>query len=392
MEREIPLFTLTFKTPRCKMKKLGLCLTLSSLIIIFCIPTLGIMLSSNDEIIEIDNRRISQFPEFNKKFLKNFSSYIGDRLLFKEFFAQNFYGAYSSHFYEDGMSSNIVIGLDDWLFLGNHYNSVVSKHTKALKIDDSKLANYIERLKQIEQEFDPDRFLLVIVPDKLTIYNEYFPIPISDQNRFIDRLIPYLNSQFEVVDLSSDLLKFKKYNEFLYYKDDSHWNNLGAYVGFNTLLGVLNESKLKLNFVPGQHVVGDLATIKGGIRKDATLYLGDTWKPILENRNIDVKLSHQPSTIYKLFDDAPLDITSRKYGPAIIFSNKRARLDKTIILFTDSTGKAFTPFATLVFKNVIWVDRYRDLQEVLSAINLSNLPKPDVAVYLSVERLVGDQE
>ena len=95
------------------MKKLGLCLTLSSLIIIFCIPTFGIMLSSNDEIIEIDNRRISQFPEFNKKFLKNFSSYIGDRLLFKEFFAQNFYGAYSSHFYEDGMSSNIVIGLDD---------------------------------------------------------------------------------------------------------------------------------------------------------------------------------------------------------------------------------------------------------------------------------------
>lgn len=374
------------------MKKIKSVLTILTIMIVFIIPIFGIIVSTNDEIIEIDNRKISQFPEFDKKFCKNLSSYIGDRLLFKEYIADNYYNVYSSYFVEDGLSASVVNGVDGWLFLGNRYQDIVNKHTKKVDINYRNLQGYIKKLNKIQSIFGAERFLLVIVPDKVSIYDEYFPVPISKKNRFVDKLMPELEDNFALIDLYKALMKSKCEGRLLYYTDDSHWNILGAYVGFREILNVLNVGQIDLNFQPGQRNLGDLARINGQQPRSTNWIRDDTWYPIVEKQAMNIRFS-EPSIAPRSdpFVGEPIDVVSGNYGYAISFHNQQAKLDKTIFLLTDSMGTALAPFATLAFKNVIWVNRYIDLEKMLAEVEKVTELRPDYMIYVSAERLVGDQ-
>jgi hypothetical protein len=116
------------------------------------------------------------------------------------------------------------------------------------------------------------RYLVVVAPNKETIYPEYMPEalkPVRTESR-LDQLLADLqlhHSQVQVVDLREPLKKAKR-SERVYHKTDTHWNDAGALVASSEIL-----SRVKLWFpeidpapAPGSLVArsapgGDLARI-----------------------------------------------------------------------------------------------------------------------------------
>ena len=86
-------------------------------------------------------------------------------------------------------------------------------------------------------------FIFMVCPDKQSIYFEYMPDYIKRKSikSGTDIFVEYIknNTDIKVVYPKEELLKYKdKYQ--LYYKYDTHWNNLGAYIGYSELMKSLN--------------------------------------------------------------------------------------------------------------------------------------------------------
>ena len=86
-------------------------------------------------------------------------------------------------------------------------------------------------------------FILMVCPDKPFIYFKYMPDYIKRKSikSGTDIFVEYIknNTDIKVVYPKEELLKYKnKYQ--LYYKYDTHWNNLGAYIGYSELMKSLN--------------------------------------------------------------------------------------------------------------------------------------------------------
>jgi alginate O-acetyltransferase complex protein AlgJ len=97
-------------------------------------------------------------------------------------------------------------------------------------------------------------FLVVIPPDKQTIYTEFLPpsaaplVPRSYLDQLINRL-RQTHSPVHLLDLRPALIAAKSTGQ-LYYKTDSHWNDLGAYYAYRAILNALNQIQPNWEFTP----------------------------------------------------------------------------------------------------------------------------------------------
>ncbi|MDH4230110.1 MAG: hypothetical protein OEW11_10290 [Nitrospirota bacterium] len=85
------------------------------------------------------------------------------------------------------------------------------------------------------------RYLFVVVPDKEVVYGEFMPDRITRQNHpaRLDQFVEHMaaHSSVEVLDLRPALLAEKAASpHLLYRKTDTHWGDLGAYVGYREIM------------------------------------------------------------------------------------------------------------------------------------------------------------
>jgi alginate O-acetyltransferase complex protein AlgJ len=115
------------------------------------------------------------------------------------------------------------------------------------------------------------RYLVVVAPNKETIYPEFMPPalrPVRSETR-LDQLLKELSahSSVEVVDLRRALRRAKE-TQRVYHQTDTHWNDAGATVAYGEILARLHPWFPQLNAepLPGSPSVrtttgGDLARI-----------------------------------------------------------------------------------------------------------------------------------
>lgn len=86
--------------------------------------------------------------------------------------------------------------------------------------------------------------MLVIVPDKEVIYPDYFPF-----NNFINANIQLAQIQeainkagVKTLYLKPQLIEARKSSQLsIYYRQDAHWNSLGAFFGYQAVIKELSE-------------------------------------------------------------------------------------------------------------------------------------------------------
>lgn len=215
----------------------------------FAIPIVGII-SSNQDIIESENRRIYQFPEISikslssKKFLYELSKYFEDRLLFRFSLNSLTEPVYNKKFFK-GFEANkqglAIEGLDNWLFLSS--DKYYKQHTEDVPFNSQRQKFIVNRIKKVQDLAQGVPTYIIVGPDKLGIYPEKAVpwIGHPGKYRLANKKIQFMQEQGLTVLDNYALLKEHKKDGILYYLGDTHWNQYAAYLAFNsnmeTILG-----------------------------------------------------------------------------------------------------------------------------------------------------------
>lgn len=274
----------------------------------------------------------------------------------------------------------VVAGKEDWLFYVE-------------KIDSDSIAEYegTDRYTEAEmQEFlvaalaNQNRMgergiqtAVLVAPNKENVYAEYMPDryihnPVSNT----DLLVEYLQKQgIGVLSPKEELCKLRSEKQ-LYYTYDSHWNQLGAYVGAKQLLdfwGIPMDNLLEreitsyaLNENYHEGAWSDLAHMAGlnYVFEDEIEYEVQGTVQIDWNQYAVEQFSKQVSH----------------------YTNEKALLAKKIFLIGDSFRTAMIPALSEVFQEVYVIHRSDYTPEMLETVS------PDYVVVEYVERYVGQMK
>lgn len=145
-----------------------------------------------------------------------------------------------------GMSSvpTIMPGRDGWLYwLGEDGHSLDRHYRQTMPFSEAEVHDTVAELLR-RQDWLAARgiaHVVVIVPEKFTIYPEYLPswVAKAPTPTPYDRVRAAIARAGRVtfVDLRPALLAAKA-SERVYYQTDSHWNYNGAVVGYETMMEV----------------------------------------------------------------------------------------------------------------------------------------------------------
>jgi alginate O-acetyltransferase complex protein AlgJ len=233
-----------------------------------------------DPVASSENRALAKFPGMPTNFqqVRMFSDllmgYYRDHFGFRNTLIR----ALAIGRYHGGLGMDahapVIFGKDNWLFFPSSLVGDWLADRSLSPFSESDLDAW-QSLYEKRNKFFTEHgisFLLVIVPDKQSIYPELLPDQLSRigpktrLDQFIDRLRK-THSSVHLLDLRPVLLEARKH-QTIYFKTDDHWNDYGAYAAYPAILSAM-QSMLPgrtltpqpiSNFIPGaRHRPGDLA-------------------------------------------------------------------------------------------------------------------------------------
>lgn len=145
---------------------------------------------------------------------------------------------------------SVIVGKDGWLFYkGAQANGEdpVGDYEGTNLFTDEELRQIADNMTKARDELKArgSTFYIFLCPNKERMYSEYMPdyYPRYNLGGRLQQVYDYLkaNTDLNVVNAYDDLIAFKNEHptQQLYYKYDTHWNTIGAYVGTKTLTNTL---------------------------------------------------------------------------------------------------------------------------------------------------------
>lgn len=231
------------------------------------------------EISQAEKRHLAQWPRWEqredlKSWFADISKYTADQFGLREklIFANtklNWLLGYSP-------SKKVIRGKDDWLFL-NILDPLLSQHPWGIDAVQEGLKNRAKYVKimKVELEKRGIPYQMIVASNKMTVYREHLPAKFSLTN--VSASYEYYKSQFQSAELDEQILTDKvltklksEYENSFYYKNDTHWNHLGAYMVFKESIKRLEKSNPAILFdMPDKHFyvkekqTGDLSSYMG---------------------------------------------------------------------------------------------------------------------------------
>lgn len=288
--------------------------------------------------------------------------------------------------------NKVITGKDDFLFLGNNSAQVLHKTQGIYVYNEKDINNWTKKLKNIQTWYEERgiKFIIVIAPNKHTVYKEKLPRWVEYKEKTItDDILKYSHkNNINILDLRDFLISKKSDKKLLYYKYGTHWNYYGASLGYEKTIEYLNNlydiniEKLKYNIV--DNIQG---YDRGLIRY---LKLKKSLFNVSENDytfNLNNKLCHGNinQNSFKLNECKIINnpIIFPNNEPSYII-NKNANNDQTLLLLADSFSGANSQLYNSTFSKI-----FRWHIKKINGKNLANFTlkqKPNIVIYQIVER------
>ena len=197
-----------------------------------------------------ENRELASFPELSAANFDNipteFEAYYNDHVPFKNLFVKA-KTKLDLELLNESSISDVTVGKENWLFYTvseDGEDALADYQRTNLYTADEKtaLADAITSVNEKMKERGI-RFVMFEAPNKESVYAEYMPdsVRVYGSESRLDAAIPVLAAQgLPVYDMKPELLKEADAYQ-LYYKYDTHWNQIGSFIGSQqiaqTLLG-----------------------------------------------------------------------------------------------------------------------------------------------------------
>jgi len=210
-------------------------------LVILLLPGIGMVLGVDDRL-NAENRNLAKPPEWSwdaeiiRSFPGRFERYFDDHFGFRSWLIRT---AKQVEWVYDRTKAGIAIGRDDWLYQGKEAD-LASSH--CVQPGDGELRTWQELGKSRQGWFESRGIVFIwsMAPNKATLYPEYFPEtaaaprdPVCRGDLLSKRLGREAGVDF--IDLRPVLLEAKAAHR-VYHRTDTHWNQLGAFLGARAIL------------------------------------------------------------------------------------------------------------------------------------------------------------
>ena len=348
-------------------KKIGLWAYVLLFWIICMVPSTG-MLFYRDELTE--NRILSRYPvlwaedgTWNADYTGDLQTYAAEHFAFRSELIRAD-SLLKLRLLRTPCDDQVVIGREGWLFFDETLGDYVG-----IRLCDTEIERISVRLCEVcsyirEQGKEP---LIVIVPNKNSIYPEYMPARFGKraevtnltllQERMREKEVPFVDAYQILLDAKTQDA------QYLYFREDTHWNNTGARL-------VLNEIYAAFD-LPDRYGLADY-TVEKSHEPDLYNILFPT-EDHFDNQHMydDGKEYEYTGRVHSL-DDMKIGTFSEEGN------------GRSILVYRDSFGRALIPYIGGTFRQAAF---YRSMPYDLSLVENTEC---DFVLIEIVERNLED--
>lgn len=287
----------------------------------------------------------------------------------------------------------VVIGRDDWLFLGDLHEQTrtVGRHSPTEK--DFAFGRQVGAATQAWDAYLSAKgvqvFKIMIGPNKESIYPEHLPTwAKSPSPNTTDALLAGTGSH-NYVDVRQALLAAKDSEpNALYYKTDTHWNFVGAGVAFRAFAQEVGKTAREIKWPSASaYAVSHVERVDGGdLAKFLRLStrLPDA-KPAIHAASLPVETTQfdfDNMQILHQGGNPPIALSSKP----ILVKSKGALNDKKVLWLRDSFGIGMSSLMAATFSEVLQFRSADALKPDGRFLKLVDEWKPDYVFFTVVER------
>lgn len=327
-----------------------------------------------------ENRELAEMPvlsaETLSRFPGDFETYLNDHLPFKnQLVVLN--GIVDYRIFNTSASPYVIVGKNGWLFFkgqGVNNEDPVRDYQGTNKYTQEQLEQIRTNMLKA-RDFLAERgteFYIYIAPNKERVYSEYMPRGYGEpaQDCRMQQVIDYLKETTDLTVISpyQELMAYKEAHPEtqLYYKYDTHWNHLGAYVGCRVLDEALGYEMPPLNTL-------EITQAKKGYFDLATL---------LGLRNV---LRDDEVPVPKGYTARNMHVDTDGEGSVFRYWNEgNNATDKKVFLLGDSFTALMGQYLACNYNNT-YVDSYLHYD-----IWMLRNEQPDILVFECVERYMDN--
>lgn len=195
-----------------------------------------------------ENRMLSKYPSmfvgkmFNNQYGTKFEQWFNDH-----FFGRSFLLKIFKNKINVAENDMVFEGPENWIFYKGE-NGIRNFQNLDLFSEEelNSVGNYLNDI-QMWCIKNNKKFYVIIPPDKSKVYGEFYPQRIKklnpDSESRTNQLVNYIHQKYpniNILYLQQTMLSNKE-KGLLYWKNDSHWNDLGAYFGYLELMKLIQK-------------------------------------------------------------------------------------------------------------------------------------------------------
>lgn len=358
-----------------KMKKIGYyCFMIIGLLI--CVfPLAGMSFARTEETTE--KRQMVEFPnlmqagEWNKDYLQELGAYFEDHFAFRQSYVAIDSWMESILFQQTNID-NVIVGKDGWLFYKDTLNDYDGKET----MTDRSLENIAYNISVMQRQVEAQgkKFVFTIAPNKNSLYEQQMPYTYSykysdtNNRKLLEEKLQKTGVNY--VDLYQ---QFENQQEILYLKRDSHWNNKGALLAYNSILdgaGWQHDDYLNCEYQVKNDYIGDLnSMVYPEMEKPEKNYY----------YNYETSYQYVNKGTYEDVEKSNISVEDAR------IQTYNGAGKGTLVIYRDSFGNTLLPFMANTFENGYF---YKTSPYNLG-MHMENC-NPDVVVVEKVERKLDE--
>lgn len=334
---------------------------------------LGLVFGYQAEAGNAEKRELAGPPELSfanlNKIPGQTEDYINDHAPFRNGFIDA-YATFNMELFHSIDNKEVIVGKDKWLFYTGNESMVDT--LGVCPFTEDQLEMILDRLLAVRDRYaeNHENFVFYIAPNKEIVYRQYMPdyyAPQSDTSKALE-LVKYIreNSDIKVIYPMEELKEASKEN-LVFYKTDTHWNNLGGFIGVQELIGALGAEKTDYRDVRVEYSEGTRGDL-GDLGHTPMRYLEETEAAISGYRE-DVSINM---------------LENNDGGSGVIRAETEGAPDqRSVLMIRDSFAIAMAPVMMRHFESTMFVDWQKIADTDFGQA------KSDVFVYEIVERNLG---
>lgn len=347
-------------------------ITVATFIIMLIAFSVMLILPPDEDSIKAENRTMSTIPPMTNdtvlsgEFEEGFESFLGDSVAFRSVLTD------FSKLLEE--KRGFVRKTGKIISTTKDIGTGTTQKQTLLSADNAIMEMFVRNPDAEQSYIDAINYYVQNLPDDIDIYNMLIPTQLEfkepiyknlqdSQSDTIQAIYDSLSDRVNTIDVCSYLKNHSE--EYIYFRTDHHWTQLGAYYGYRAFMQGEGGDMVNKNDYDTGKITNVLGYLFDRVSKNTPLD-PDTieWYDINFDNHISVAMyAADEGGEWYSYNGVMYELSKSDYNfffgsdhPIVVMDNSNNIDGKTIVVFKDSYTNVLAPWLAESYKTVVLVD------------------------------------